>query len=101
LRTYQAFTKGADLLRGAQRDPEQYKAWQGFFANRDTITFEQMRATRAVMGTPDVCAERLRQLSQQYGLNYFIFEVNYGALPHSEVLHSLERFARKVMPRFR
>jgi alkanesulfonate monooxygenase SsuD/methylene tetrahydromethanopterin reductase-like flavin-dependent oxidoreductase (luciferase family) len=101
LRTYQAFTKGADLLRGAQRDAEQYKAWQGFFANRETITFEQMRATRAVMGTPDECAARIGQLSREYGLNYFIFEINYGALPHGEVLRSLERFAREVMPRFR
>jgi alkanesulfonate monooxygenase SsuD/methylene tetrahydromethanopterin reductase-like flavin-dependent oxidoreductase (luciferase family) len=98
---YQAFTKEADLLRGAHRDAEQYKAWQGFFANRETITFEQMRATRAVMGTPEECAARLRQLRQEYGLNYFIFEVNYGALPHGEVLRSLERFAREVMPRFR
>jgi hypothetical protein len=53
------------------------------------------------MGTPDECAERISQLSHQYGLNYFIFEVNYGALPHGEVLRSLERFAREVMPRFR
>jgi alkanesulfonate monooxygenase SsuD/methylene tetrahydromethanopterin reductase-like flavin-dependent oxidoreductase (luciferase family) len=37
LRAYQAFAKAADLLRGAQRDPEQYQAWRGFFENRETI----------------------------------------------------------------
>jgi alkanesulfonate monooxygenase SsuD/methylene tetrahydromethanopterin reductase-like flavin-dependent oxidoreductase (luciferase family) len=101
LRAYQSFTKGADLLRSAERDPVQYKAWQGFFENRATITFEQMRATRAVMGTADECVERLAQLREQYGLNTFIFEVNYGALPHAEVLRSLRRFAKEVMPQFR
>jgi alkanesulfonate monooxygenase SsuD/methylene tetrahydromethanopterin reductase-like flavin-dependent oxidoreductase (luciferase family) len=100
LRTYQAFTKGADLLRGAVRDPSQYQAWQRFFENRDTITFEQMRATRAVIGTPDECAARITQLSREYGLNYFMFEANYGGIKHADVLHSLERFAHEVMPRF-
>jgi natural product biosynthesis luciferase-like monooxygenase protein len=101
LRTYQAFTKSADLLRGAVRDPSQYQAWQRFFENRDTITFEQMRATRAVIGTPDECAARITQLSQEYGLNYFMFEANYGGITHADVLCSLERFAREVIPRFR
>ena len=101
LQTYQAFTKAADLLRGAERHQQQYQAWQGFFANRESITFEQMRATRAVMGTPDVCAARIRHLRQAYGLNYFMFEVNYGGVPHTKVVSSLERFAREVIPQFR
>ena len=83
------------------RDPSQYQAWQRFFENRDTITFEQMRATRAVIGTPDECAARITQLSQEYGLNYFMFEANYGGITHADVLCSLERFAREVIPRFR
>ena len=50
LRRYQAFTKATDLSRQAYRDPVAYKDWKGFFENRETITLEQMKAERAVIG---------------------------------------------------
>ena len=100
LARYQAFTKAADMLRGAHRDESQYEAWKGFYDNRETITFEQMRETRAVMGTPAQCVERIGSLAEQYGLNSFIFEVNYGGMATADVLGSLEQFATEVIPQF-
>lgn len=100
LGTYQAFTKAADMLRSAQRHGEQYKSWKGFYENRETITFDQMRATRAVMGPPAECVDRIGSLAEQYGLNSFIFEVNYGGLPTGKIIESLERFAGEVIPQF-
>lgn len=100
LGAYQAFTKAADMLRAAQRHDEQYKAWKGFYENRETITFDQMRATRAVMGSPAECVDRIGSLAEQYGLNSFIFEVNYGGMATSDVLASLELFATEVVTQF-
>jgi alkanesulfonate monooxygenase SsuD/methylene tetrahydromethanopterin reductase-like flavin-dependent oxidoreductase (luciferase family) len=88
------------MLRSARRHGEQYQAWEGFYENRETITFEQMRATRAVMGSPSECVDRIGALAEQYGLNSFIFEVNYGGLPTPKVLACLERFATEVVPQF-
>ena len=59
LRRYQAFTKATDLSRQAYRDPVAYKDWKGFFENRETITLEQMKAERAVIGRPEECIEKL------------------------------------------
>ena len=94
---YQAFTKATDLSRQAFRDPVAYKDWKGFFENRETITLEQMKASRAVIGRPAECLDKVATLTERFGLTYLTFEVNFGALPHARVTESLERFATEVM----
>ena len=100
LARYQAFTKATDLSRQAYRDPVAYKDWLGFFENRESITLDQMKATRAVIGRPDECIEKVALLAERFGLTQIAFEVNYGALPHAQVMRSLRLFAERVMPRF-
>ena len=100
LHRYQAFTKATDQSRQSYRDPVTYKDWKGFFENRESITLEQMKATRAVIGTPEECIDRVAMLVERFHLTQLTFEVNYGALPHQEVMASLRLFAEKVMPRF-
>jgi alkanesulfonate monooxygenase SsuD/methylene tetrahydromethanopterin reductase-like flavin-dependent oxidoreductase (luciferase family) len=101
LRRYQAFTKATDLSRQAYRDPVAYKDWKGFFENRESITLEQMKATRAVIGRPEECLEKVAMLTERFGLTQLAFEVNYGALPHEQVTRSLRRFADGVISRLR
>src|SRR5438094_545551 len=74
--------------------------WKGFFENRETITLEQMKASRAVVGQPDECIEKVATLLERFGVTYLCFEVNFGALPHVKVVQSLERFAATVMKHF-
>jgi alkanesulfonate monooxygenase SsuD/methylene tetrahydromethanopterin reductase-like flavin-dependent oxidoreductase (luciferase family) len=100
LARYQAFTTAADQSRQAFRDPTAYAAWQGFFENRKTITLEQMKATRAVIGTPAECKENIARIADWYGVTYLAFEVNFGSLPHDAVMTSMRRFAAEVMPAF-
>ena len=59
-----------------------------------------MKASRAVVGQPDECIEKVAMLSERFGVTYLCFEVNFGALPHPKVVESLERFATKVMRHF-
>lgn len=98
LRRYQAFTTATDQRRDAYRDPKDYAAWQGFFENRATITLEQMKASRAVIGTSAECIDRIAMIAERYGVTYLSFEVNYGSLPTAKVVESLERFAAEVVP---
>jgi alkanesulfonate monooxygenase SsuD/methylene tetrahydromethanopterin reductase-like flavin-dependent oxidoreductase (luciferase family) len=98
---YRAFTTAADLSRDAYRDPVAYRDWKGFFENRQTITLDQMKATRAVIGTVAECVERIGGILERYPLTTLTFEVNFGALPHPKVIESLERFGAEVLPTFR
>ena len=100
LTRYQAFTTAADQSRQAYRDPTAYAAWQGFFENRKTITLDQMKATRSVIGTPAECVEKIARIADWYGVSYLSFEVNFGSLPHDRVVQSMRRFAAEVMPAF-
>lgn len=97
LARYQAFTKATDMSRQAFRDPVAYKDWKGFFENRESITLAQMKAGRAVIGTAAECREKIETLTERFGLTRMMFEVNFGALPHTAVLDSLERFAAALL----
>lgn len=98
LARYQAFTKATDMRRQAFRDPVAYKDWKGFFENRESITLDQMKASRAVIGTASECRDRIAMLAGRFGLTRMMFEVNFGALPHGAVMDSLQRFAAEVVP---
>ncbi|HLZ69666.1 MAG TPA: LLM class flavin-dependent oxidoreductase [Dehalococcoidia bacterium] len=100
MKRFQQFGKAVDERRHAYRDPRAYQDWKGFYENRQTISFDQMKETRAVLGTPEECRAKIRMLTEAYGMNYLIFEVNFGGLPHENVMRSLELFAREVMPAF-
>ena len=53
-----------------------------------------------LMGDPETLIERVQWAREFYGLNYLLLEVGQGGLPHAEVVASLERFAKHVMPHF-
>ena len=59
-----------------------------------------MKATRAVIGTPAECREKIARIAEWYGVTYLSFEVNFGSLPHGRVMDSMRRFAAHVMPEF-
>ena len=63
----------------------------------DTLDRERL----ILVGAPDKLIELVRWSREFYGLNYLLLEVGQGGLPHAEVMRSLERFARHVMPAFR
>ena len=50
-------------------------------------------------GTPEVVAERLKQV-QEAGINHVFGNFGFAGLPHSKVMRSIELFATEVMPHF-
>lgn len=65
-----------------------------------TMQFETVDATMGVYGDPEYCADRIRQLSQQFGFDRLVcwFETG-GLIGHQNVLAAMRQFAEKVMPR--
>lgn len=63
----------------------------------DTLDRERL----ILVGAPDKLIELVRWAREYYGLTYFLLEIGQGGLPHADVVRSLERFARHVMPAFR
>jgi alkanesulfonate monooxygenase SsuD/methylene tetrahydromethanopterin reductase-like flavin-dependent oxidoreductase (luciferase family) len=62
-------------------------------------SYDELYEKRAVFGTPDSCAAKIREFQQQ-GIDYFICNFAFGGMEHRKVLRSMELFAKEVMPRF-
>jgi natural product biosynthesis luciferase-like monooxygenase protein len=78
---------------------EQYRAYgqlrQGFKAmmNYDEVLYPH----RLIFGDPAQCIERIKQI-QAAGATHIGLLANFGGLEHGQILTSLERFARQIMP---
>jgi luciferase family oxidoreductase group 1 len=54
-----------------------------------------------VMGTPETCIQRLRELRDAMGIDHFNASFWFGDLRHDQVLRSMQLFHEQVMPAFR
>jgi alkanesulfonate monooxygenase SsuD/methylene tetrahydromethanopterin reductase-like flavin-dependent oxidoreductase (luciferase family) len=64
-----------------------------------TMTYEEAHRGRAILGTPEMVADRLQELQQQLGLSGILAELNCGGLiPHERVMRSLQLLCEKVQP---
>ncbi|HEX5416289.1 MAG TPA: LLM class flavin-dependent oxidoreductase, partial [Chloroflexota bacterium] len=71
-------------------------------AGQELVTYEQALREKIVVGTPDVVAERIREIRDDLGLAGVLAELNHGRLiPRERVLRSLRLLCHEVMPRFR
>ena len=59
--------------------------------------YEMMYPHNVVFGDPEGCLKRLEELAE-FGATEVSLIGNFGAMPHREVMRSLERFATSVMP---
>ncbi len=79
----------------------QYESWKRFGENLKHVTFEQMYPDRVLCGDSAQCVERIAMLQEELGITHFHAYMNLGGLEHREVMRSMERFAKHVMPHFR
>jgi alkanesulfonate monooxygenase SsuD/methylene tetrahydromethanopterin reductase-like flavin-dependent oxidoreductase (luciferase family) len=67
-----------------------------------SLTYEDVLRDRVAYGTPDMVADRLRELRDQLGLAGVIIESNVGGrIPLDRVLNSIRLYAQEVAPRLR
>jgi len=64
-------------------------------------TYETELQTTAYFGTPEQLVQRLRWLQEKYHVQYFGADMGFGKMQHTDVMRSMELFAREVMPKFR
>jgi alkanesulfonate monooxygenase SsuD/methylene tetrahydromethanopterin reductase-like flavin-dependent oxidoreductase (luciferase family) len=65
-----------------------------------TISYEEVRRDKVIIGSPEFVADRLQQLHDELGLDGILAELNFGALiPFERMTHSLQLLCEKVMPR--
>src|SRR5271156_2026807 len=65
-----------------------------------TISYEEVRRDKVIIGAPERVADRLQQLHEELGLNGILAELNFGALiPHDPMPRSLQLLCEKVLPR--
>jgi alkanesulfonate monooxygenase SsuD/methylene tetrahydromethanopterin reductase-like flavin-dependent oxidoreductase (luciferase family) len=65
-------------------------------------TFNEIAADgRAIAGSPARVTHVIRQQMAEAGADYFVGQFAFGDLPRAATLHSIELFAREVMPKLR
>jgi alkanesulfonate monooxygenase SsuD/methylene tetrahydromethanopterin reductase-like flavin-dependent oxidoreductase (luciferase family) len=66
-----------------------------------TITYEEARRDKIIVGTPEMVVDRLQALREELGLDGILAELNCGSLiPHERVMNSMRLLCGKVMPQF-
>jgi len=63
-----------------------------------TATIEQIDAM-AIFGNPQRCLDRIKQY-QAVGVTHILLMFDWGGLPQKAVFHSMELFAKQVLPHF-
>jgi alkanesulfonate monooxygenase SsuD/methylene tetrahydromethanopterin reductase-like flavin-dependent oxidoreductase (luciferase family) len=61
----------------------------------------EMRETRAVIGTPQQCIDRIGELAEACHLDGWMFHINYGGVPHERVTEQMRLLKECVVPVFR
>jgi alkanesulfonate monooxygenase SsuD/methylene tetrahydromethanopterin reductase-like flavin-dependent oxidoreductase (luciferase family) len=65
-----------------------------------TISWDEARRGRAIVGTPEMVADDLAGLRDRLGLTGILAELNTGGLiPHERVMRSMQLLCEKVQPR--
>ena len=62
-------------------------------------SFDYLYENRAIIGTPDQCVAKIRELEAQ-GIEYFGCNFSFGGMDHRLAVSSMELFAKEVMPHF-
>ena len=95
---YLDFLNHVNANQRASLDSSQYGAYE----NSEVLWRDAMelREHRAVLGTPQQCIERIGQLAEACGLTGWMFHINYGGVPHEQVVDEMHLFAEEVRPQF-
>jgi alkanesulfonate monooxygenase SsuD/methylene tetrahydromethanopterin reductase-like flavin-dependent oxidoreductase (luciferase family) len=92
----------ANLLEGAARlvDPETAARRMRRVEQLRRVDYDETVSTNALVGSPEVIAEKLRALQTEIGLSGILAELNCGGLiPHQRVIKAMQLLCEAVKPR--
>jgi alkanesulfonate monooxygenase SsuD/methylene tetrahydromethanopterin reductase-like flavin-dependent oxidoreductase (luciferase family) len=64
------------------------------------VTWEDLVRETLAFGSPETVARHIEHM-RELGVGHVLCWMNFGGLPQDKIRHSMELFAREVMPRFR
>ncbi len=101
LRNY--FRTAAEMIgMGGGSQDESYRYLQEAQERLRTISYETVERDIAVYGSPQQCIDKATELFEEFHMGHLLCWFNPGGLvPHRQVLASMERFAKEVMPALR
>lgn len=85
-------------LRNNYERVEDGRAMPVPFANEPST--DEILDTFSVIGTPDTCIRQIRRLQDVMHIDHFNCSFSFGDLSQDQILGSMRRFARDVMPAF-
>jgi alkanesulfonate monooxygenase SsuD/methylene tetrahydromethanopterin reductase-like flavin-dependent oxidoreductase (luciferase family) len=62
-----------------------------------TLSVDYLMENRAIIGTPDQCVAKIKDLQRQ-GIEYFGCNFSFGGMEHGQLVKSMKLFAEEVMP---
>jgi len=94
------FKAAGELVKPLANAPvKSYERYEKLRERLTQTTFESIDREIGVFGDPNYCVQRIQTLRQQFPMEEFICYFNRGGLiEHARVRHSMELFAREVMP---
>ncbi len=89
-------------LGESQQQDESYKYLQDAQKRLEAITYDTVERDLAIYGSPQQCVSRATELFKELNMGHLMCWFNPGGLiPHRQVLDSMKRFAKEVMPALR
>ncbi len=94
-----------ELAAGANRvdaDADQYRGYAGIGKIFQHIheNYDFMYPNQVIFGDPEQCLERI-EYYRAMGATQISLITNFGGMPHREIMRSLERFVKDVIPHVR
>ena len=82
-----------------EADPTQYRGYQGMGKIFEQLraNYELMYPNQVIFGDAEQCLKRIADY-EAMGATHIALVNNFGGMPHAEIMRSLERFAKGVLP---
>ena len=101
--------KAREAMRSAYRQWRHHMAflweWGGVPFPIGTVypeEFDKLEGMHmGVAGTPETVRRYITETVERTGINYFVADMSFGSLPYEVAAHSVDLFAKEVMPAFR
>jgi alkanesulfonate monooxygenase SsuD/methylene tetrahydromethanopterin reductase-like flavin-dependent oxidoreductase (luciferase family) len=98
---FKAIVQGVQPEFSARLDPNQYASWQGKAEDLRQVTFADIYPDRVLCGAPAQCVDRIALLREELGITHFWVYTDLGGIDQRASRGSMERFATRVIPKFR
>jgi alkanesulfonate monooxygenase SsuD/methylene tetrahydromethanopterin reductase-like flavin-dependent oxidoreductase (luciferase family) len=86
---------------GGDGTPASYEFYGKIQRNVTNLEYDFLYEHGVTFGDPGRVVDRIQQLQEEAGINYYQGWFNFGSLDHDLAVASLKRFAEKVMPKFK